>query len=87
MVSPSVKSLVTGIGGVDHGVMTNPAVIRRAAAVAGAAAGFVLFRRWRRTAAAGRRGPEDSGGTAGVREPRNPVPPTLVDAGAAEPSG
>jgi hypothetical protein len=39
----------------------------------------------RRVTADGRGWDEPGGGTAGVREPRNPLPTTLVDAGAAVP--
>ena len=63
----------------------SPALRRSAVLVAVvAAAGLVLVGlRWRKSAL-GRRGPDDDGGLAGVREPRRPLPPTLVDAGAAE---
>ena len=47
---------------------------------------YYLLRR-RRRVVAGRsgRGPDDGGGLAGVREPRRPLPTTLVGAGAATP--
>jgi len=46
---------------------------------------IVTLGRRRRTTARPRRG-DEGGGTAGDREPRNPLPTTLVDAGAGIPS-
>jgi hypothetical protein len=48
--------------------------------------GALLTIRRRRLRAGGPRRGDDSGGTAGDREPRNPLPSTLVDAGAGIPS-
>jgi hypothetical protein len=52
-----------------------------------ATGGLYLLLRRRRRVAAGRtgRGPDDGGGLAGVREPRRPLPTTLVGAAAATP--
>jgi len=61
-----------------------PAVTRSVALIV-AVGGSLLFWRSRRSAGAAGRRRGDGGGLAGVREPRRPVPPTLVDAGAAVP--
>jgi hypothetical protein len=60
-------------------------VLTGSAAVLAALGGLLLFNRSRRSAGSGGRGPDHGGGLAGVREPRRPVPPTLVDAAAAVP--
>jgi len=58
--------------------------VTRMLAAAAALGGLLLFwRKRRKPAGAGGRGRDDDGGLAGVREPRRPLPPTLVDAGAA----
>ncbi len=58
--------------------------LARFAAAGAALVGLGIFARRRAAGPASRR-PDDDGGLAGVREPRRPIPPTLVDAGAAVP--
>jgi hypothetical protein len=59
--------------------------VTRVGAAVAAVGAFLAFWRKRRSAGPGGRGWRDGGGLAGDREPRNPVPPTLVDAGAGTP--
>ena len=59
--------------------------LAKVAVAAGALGGLVLFWRRRRPAGSGSGRRDGGGGLAGVREPRRPVPPTLVDAVAAHP--
>jgi hypothetical protein len=67
--------------------MVTKGTMSRLVAAAAAVGGLLLFwRSRRRRASTGGRGRGDDGGLAGVREPRRPVPPTLVDAGAAVPT-
>jgi len=56
--------------------------VTRVGAAAAAVGAVLAFWRKRRSAGAGGRGRRDDGGLAGDREPRNPIPPTLVDSGA-----
>jgi hypothetical protein len=68
----------------QSGQMTVKRTVPKVVAVVAAMGGLLLFFRSRRKpAGGGGRGRDDDGGLAGVREPRRPLPPTLVDTGAA----
>lgn len=71
--------------GDQPGQMSIKGVVTRSVALVAVIGGSLLFWRSRRPAGSGGRPGDDGGGLAGVREPRRPVPPTLVDAAAAVP--
>ena len=72
--------------GVQSGEMTAKGAVAKLVAAAAAVGGLLLFFMYhRKPAGSGGRGRDEGGGLAGVREPRRPLPPTLVDAGVATP--